>query len=299
MIKNLDNLLIKFFNGGDRRQWVWPNYSLDDPFGKESTPIHADPILAWSFLKGYYGRNFNLQLIKFKTSTYKPEYNFKKVCYSWQLEKDDWIWYKYMWLINDYYLNDRQLKYPIQMNYHYRRFMWRAHPGVLRYNMYHIDGKKDFDAFYQPVSNKKVDLVKQYFELDEIINDYDIDSNRIWIKLCWFYNKPYTQINLFYTHDTLGHHVDYWKSSHKNIFEKNIEDGIFISCNSKVENLIKEEIKAWPNQNFANKIKFERGPKYIHLDYLDKENLYYGLLLFGTTLNSIDVNNVGLYYQTS
>lgn len=297
MLKNLERLWVKYING-DRRDWVWPDYKLKDPFDSASVPAHADPVLAWSFLKGFYGKDFNLNLIRFDTKTYTPQYNFKSSCIDWQTGRDSWIWYKYMWLINDYYINDKKLKYPIQMNYHYRRFSWRAHPGVLRYNMFHIDGKESFDALYQPVSNKKVNVLKKYFELEEIISDYNIDLDRIWIKLCWFYSRPYTQINLFYTHETLGDHVSYWLSKHREVFHNNIKDGIFIDCDSKTEKKIQQELDKWPNKNLSRIIKFEKGDRYIHLENFKNENLYYGLLLFGTNLTHIDVPNAGLYYRT-
>jgi hypothetical protein len=298
MLKQIEKFWIKHING-DRRDWVWPNYALDDPFGSASVPAHSDPVLAWSFLKGYHGKDFNLNLINFYTKTYTPEYNFKSCFIDWQNKKDSWIWYKYMWLINDYYDGNKKLKYPIQMNYHYRKFSWRAHPGVLRYNIFHIDGKESFEAFYQPVSNKKVEIIKRYYELEDLSSHWNVDLEKIWIKLCWFYGKPYVQLNLFYTHETLGDHVSYWLTQHKNIFHENIKDGIFIDCDSKTEKKIKKEIDQWPDKTLADKVKFEKGDRYIHLEDFKNENLYYGLLMFGTKLKNINVPNAGLYYQTA
>ncbi len=297
MLEKIQKFLKKHLNG-TRREWVWPDYTLKNPFDSRSVPAHADPVLAWSFLKGYYGKDFHLNLIRFETKTYRPKYNFKVCFLDWQNKIDSWVWYKYMWLINDYYANDKKLKYPIQMNYHSRVFTWRAHPGVLRYNMFHIDGKQNFEAFYQPVSNKKVEVLKKYYELEDLSTSYGIDLERIWIKLCWLYGKPYTQLNLFYTHETLGDHVNYWLTEHRDVFHKNTEDGIFIDCDSKTEQKIKKEINQWPDQNLSMKIKFERGPRYISLDDLRNENLYYGLMMFGTNLKNIEVPNAGISYRT-
>jgi len=295
--QNIENFLLKLYCdhiSPNKRDWIWPKPNCKQE--PHSQPLHSDPKLGWDFCKKFYGDDFHIQKIRFNLKKFKPYYGFKEYCMLWQEGKEDWRWYKYMWLINDYFLN-KDFYYPSQIIYYPRTFSWCANPGVLRYNIIHLSGVEEVDMLYHSIFKKKVNVIEKYHSLEELAYGHNSTIENLHIRLCWFHKKPLAEINFFHNSADLWNHINDRRNIHKLIFEKNIANGIYINCDSSIEKILMKEIDTWPDNQLSDKIVFGSNKSQLSIYTKDIESFYLGLYLYGTNIKNIELKKMNIEYR--
>lgn len=227
---------------------------------------------SWNYCKDYYGAAFNFQYLTIDRQIHNvwlpDKILVKHIWMKYFTRNDEYDLFKLIWVLNDYITVG--WRYPVQAVYNWKMDWIEIHPGFLRGLVYNILNVNEFNAWYQPMTDKTFPYIHKFTDPDILLDTMGYtDYHHIDAELITYFDRPMIKLCI---------HVSNIKESasqFKQLFFMNLSNGI------NIDGPVKEEVSAWPDNIVKAQLFFDR-PDLPTIHVKDVEDLYVQLLFVGT-----------------
>jgi hypothetical protein len=250
----------------------------------------------WQTCRNYYGPDFNFQLFKVDRRIHKvwlpPLSMFTTQVHDYLNNKHNghFNFFKTQWLISDYLTVG--WRYPVQAVWNWRMRWWEIHPGFLRGLIYNFLEVQEWEAWYQPMTDKTVDYIHKFTDPDDLMDTMGFrDCHHVDAELIGYFDKPLIKMCI---------HIDQIEDAADKfgvVFYNNVNNGLNITGDKDVIDKIKLEISSWPDHQLKDVFVFNESGDLptLYFDQYDKDTFYKGIYFAGTKLSSF--NRYGINYN--